>query len=225
MIVGADDAEPRRDLPGKARYFNSSFLITPQGELVQGYRKRGLVIFGRIYSRWSMVAFHEIFHPDIGWVHCGRPPRVQFELPDLQVKTSPLICFEDVFPRWARECAQPETDFLVNLTNDGWFGQSGEPWQHAASSIFRAVENRVPLLRCTNTGLTCWVDIEGRLRKIFSDGKGSIYGPGIMTAEIPLRDRRKIGEHFTTSTATGLGGGVWGCRSDGSSENFQLGAK
>jgi apolipoprotein N-acyltransferase len=186
MIVGADDAEPRHDSPGKARYFNSSFLISPQGELLQGYRKRGLVIFGEYIPLVRWLPFMKFFTPISDGFTAGDRP-VHFELPDFRVKTSPLICFEDVFPRWARECAEPETDFLVNLTNDGWFGQSGEPWQHAASSVFRAVENRVPLLRCTNTGLTCWVDSEGRLRQIFRDSKGSIYGPGIMTAEIPLR--------------------------------------
>ena len=111
---------------------------------------------------------------------------MQFELTDLNVKTSPLICFEDVFPQLSRECTQADTDFLVNLTNDGWFGESAEPWQHAASGVFRAVENRVPLLRCTNTGLTCWIDAEGRLRQICRDNKGSVYGIGVMTAEIPL---------------------------------------
>jgi apolipoprotein N-acyltransferase len=74
----------------------------------------------------------------------------------------------------------------VNLTNDGWFGESAEQWQHAAAAIFRAVENGLPLLRCANNGLTCWVDANGRLRQIFSDAGGSVHGAGFMTADIPL---------------------------------------
>jgi apolipoprotein N-acyltransferase len=183
MIVGADDAEPRQD--GKADYFNSSFLINPQGEVVQGYKKRGLVIFGEYIPLVRWLPFMKFFTPIPGGFTAG-DRAVQFDLSDLQIKACPLICFEDVFPQWAREGAQPDTDFLVNLTNDGWFGESAEPWQHAASSVFRAVENRVPLFRCTNTGITCWVDPEGRFRQIFTDQKGSVYGPGIMRAEIPL---------------------------------------
>ena len=49
-----------------------------------------------------------------------------------------------------------DTDFLLNLTNNGWFGESAAQWQHATSALFRAVENGVPLVRCTNNGLTKW---------------------------------------------------------------------
>ena len=91
-----------------------------------------------------------------------------------------------VFPHLAREYATDDTDFLVNLTNDGWFGEGAEQWQHAAGGAFRAVENGLPLARCCNNGLTCWIDSRGRLRDIFRDKKGSIYGSGVMTAHIPV---------------------------------------
>jgi len=111
---------------------------------------------------------------------------VPFELGGLRVKTATLICFEDVFPELVREYADDDTDFLVNLTNDGWFGESAEQWQHAASAVFRAVENGLPLVRCCNNGLTCWVDSRGRLQQIFRDKLGGVYGVGVMTAKIPL---------------------------------------
>jgi apolipoprotein N-acyltransferase len=103
-----------------------------------------------------------------------------------KVKTATLICFEDVFPQLAREYVQDDTDFLVNLTNDGWFGQGAAQWQQAAAAIFRAVENGVPLVRCCNNGLTCWADATGRLREIFRDKTGSVYGVGAMTIQIPV---------------------------------------
>ena len=104
----------------------------------------------------------------------------------LGVKAAPLICFEDCFPHGAREHVTDDTDLLVNLTNDGWFGESAEQWQHLANAVFRAVENGVPLVRCCNNGLTCWVDSCGRLQQIFRDHTGSEYGAGVMTAKIPL---------------------------------------
>jgi apolipoprotein N-acyltransferase len=97
-----------------------------------------------------------------------------------------LICFEDVFPHLVTEYVSDDTDFLVNLTNNGWFGEGAAQWQHAAAAIFRAVENGVPLVRCSNNGLTGWVDSCGRLRQVFeSEGQG-IYGRGFLLAQIPL---------------------------------------
>jgi len=86
-----------------------------------------------------------------------------------------------------REYVSDDTDFLVNLTNDGWFGEGGEQWQHAASAVLRAVENGVPLLRCCNNGVTCWIDAQGVMRQVFRDAQGGVHGAGVMTAEIPLR--------------------------------------
>ena len=105
--------------------------------------------------------------------------------PRRTVKTATLICYEDVFPHFVREYADDEMDFLVNLTNDGWFGEGAEQWQHAASAVFRSVENGLPLVRCCNNGLTCWIDSRGRLREILRDQTGGVYGAGVMTARIP----------------------------------------
>jgi apolipoprotein N-acyltransferase len=79
------------------------------------------------------------------------------------------------------------TDFLVNITNDGWFGESAAQWQHAFAAAFRAVENRVPLVRCSNNGLTCWFDAWGRMRELLLDEKGSVYGAGFLRCEVPVQ--------------------------------------
>ena len=193
MIVGSDDAEPREPQikPNDADYFNSSFLIDREGKLVGRYRKRSLVIFGEYIplERWLPIV--KWFTPIQGGFTPGDRP-VPFELPDIPAKTSVLICFEDVFPHLAREYAQPDTDFLVNITNNGWFGEGAAQWQHAVTALFRAVENGLPLLRCSNNGLTCWVDRHGRLREIFHDSNNTVYGPGFMTTEVPLLERGSV---------------------------------
>ena len=98
----------------------------------------------------------------------------------------------------------------MNLTNDGWFGESAEQWQHAAAAIFRAVENGLPLVRCANNGLTCWVDANGRLRQILHDPNGKVYGAGFMTANLPLPAPEKSARQpFTTVMAIGSGGCAW----------------
>ncbi|PYJ61568.1 MAG: hypothetical protein DME24_06155 [Verrucomicrobia bacterium] len=83
------------------------------------------------------------------------------------VKLCVLICFEDVIPGLARESSGDDIDFMLNLTNDGWFGESAAQWQQAANAVFRAVENGLPLVRCTNNGLTCWIDSRGARRLVW----------------------------------------------------------
>ncbi len=189
LIVGADDAEPRLNpsRPNDADYYNSSFLISPEGRLMERYRKRALVIFGEYIPLIRWMPFFKWFTPIEGGFTSG-DRAIPFVLPDLKVKTSVLICFEDIFPHLAREYAEDDTDFLVNITNNGWFGEGAAQWQHGTSALFRAVENGLPLVRCSNNGLTCWADAHGRLRQLFRDPHGSEYGAGIMTAQIPLLD-------------------------------------
>ncbi len=201
LILNGDDVEFH---PAATNFFNAAFLVGPDGRWRQAYHKRRLVIFGEYVPLANWLPFLKWFTPITGgWTPGDKP--VTFEIarepnPEDQktisigsaaatpsrVQTAPLICFEDTFPGIVREAAQDEVDFLVNLTNDGWFGDSAEQWQHMANSVFRAVENGVPLLRCANNGITCLIDGHGRIGKIFRDAHGSEYGPGALTVKIPL---------------------------------------
>jgi apolipoprotein N-acyltransferase len=180
MIIGADDAE---FTPTETNYFNASFLIGPDGKLANSYHKRGLVIFGEYIPLERWLPFIKWFTPITGSYTAG-DQAVQFKLDRAQ--TSVLICFEDVFPHLARKSVEPDTDFLVNITNDGWFGEGAAQWQQAAAATFRTVENGVPLIRCANTGITCWIDANGRWREVFKDDKSSVYGVGFMISTIPF---------------------------------------
>jgi apolipoprotein N-acyltransferase len=147
MIVGADDMEQP---PGTTRredrlFFNSSFLISPKGQLIEEYRKRALVIFGEYIPLARSLPFMKWFTPIEGQFTRGERA-VPFELENPHAKTSVLICFEDIFPHLAREYADEDTDFLVNITNNGWFGEGAAQWQHGTSAVFRAIENGLPLV-------------------------------------------------------------------------------
>jgi apolipoprotein N-acyltransferase len=187
MIVGSDDMEPSRHPTAEEDrdFFNSSFLISPSGELMERYTKRNLVIFGEYIPLLRWLPFLQYVTPIKGGFTAGNKV-VPFAMPGLNVNVSVLICFEDTFPHLVREYVSDDTDFLVNLTNDGWFGEGAAQWQHAAAAIFRAVENGVPLVRCSNTGLTCWIDSRGRLREIFESPGHGIYGQGWMIARVPV---------------------------------------
>jgi apolipoprotein N-acyltransferase len=180
MIISSDDA----DLRPETNYFNSSFLISPEGELAGEYRKQRLVMFGEYVPFTKWLPFLKWLTP-IGGVYTPGVQAAPFEMADLHVKVSVLICFEDAFPQLARRYVDDDTDFLVNITNDGWFGEGAAQRQQAAAALFRAVENGLPLVRCTNTGLTCWIDGNGRLRREFRSESDGIYGAGFMIARIP----------------------------------------
>jgi apolipoprotein N-acyltransferase len=187
MIVGSDDAEPRKEAGDhdEPDYFNSSFLISPDGQLMQRYVKRDLVMFGEYVPLRRWLPFLKYLTPIEGGFTAGTNA-VPFDLKSLKTRTQVLICFEDTFPQVAREELEPDIDFLINITNDGWFGEGAAQWQQAATGLFRAVENNLPLIRCANNGLTCWVDARGVLREVFVDAAGSEYGKGFLTVEIPL---------------------------------------
>ncbi len=183
LIFCADDVDPPAVPGGTPKYYNASFLVSPDGQVVNRYRKKRLVIFGEYIPLARWLPFLKWFTPIEGGFTPGPGP-VQFDINNPVARTSVLICFEDMFPHEAREHVKADTDFLVNLTNDGWFGESAEQWQQAGSAVFRAVENGVPLVRCTNNGITCWIDAQGRLRQI--GNPENVYGIGFLTATIPL---------------------------------------
>ena len=185
LVLGADDAAPNPRAPDGADFFNASFLLNPAGEIVASYRKRRLVIFGEYVPLARWLPFLRTFTQVAGDFTPGTRP-VPFDLGDLKVRTSVLICFEDMFPDATREYVEADTDFLLNLTNNGWFGESAAQWQHATCAVFRAVENGLPLIRCTNNGLTCWADAQGRLNEVFFPGSTDVYRAGFKLARIPL---------------------------------------
>ncbi len=209
LIFNADDAVPRPNATNEFDNddFNAAFLFDPAGRFAGVYHKQKLVIFGEYipFVRWlplkkwfpsipdGFAAGTEPAQFEINrWGETLREPQIEAgngsspALPSQSVTASPLICFEDTFPQLARKAVHEDTGLLVNLTNDGWFGESAEQWQHLANAVFRAVENGVPLVRCCNNGVTCWIDANGRVREYFRDGAGSVYGAGELTFDLPI---------------------------------------
>ncbi len=189
LIIGADDAKlpPNATSWEDGEYYNSSFLLAPDGGFDAVYKKRQLVIFGEYVPLVRWLPFLKYLTPIQGGFTPGTGP-VPFKLNEPKANLSVLICFEDIFPDFAREYAASDTDFLINLTNDGWFGEGAAQWQQAACAIFRAVENGLPLVRCANNGLTGWADAHGRLRNHLETPEHGIYGPGFLIVRVPLLD-------------------------------------
>ena len=204
LIFNGDDVEFGTRA---TNYFNAAFLFSPEGRFRQAYHKRNLVIFGEYVPLSNWLPFLKYLTPITGgWTpgtnaatfELDRPaarlpagviqitPDPAVRAPDT-INCAPLICFEDIFPGSARDSAQDDEDFLLNLTNDGWFGDSAEQWQHTANAVFRAAENGLPLLRCANNGITCLIDRHGRLAQVYRDASNSEYARGAFTVDVPLR--------------------------------------
>jgi len=169
---------------GETQYYNSGILLNPGGQVEGIYHKRRLVMFGEYIPFVHWLSFLKFLAPIGSGFTPGKEP-VQFQMTQPRARMSVLICFEDVFAAEAREHVEPDTDFLINLTNDGWFGNGAAQWQQTACAVFRAIENGLPLVRCSNNGITCLIDGRGRLRQVFGQS-GSVYGPGIITVQTPL---------------------------------------
>jgi len=108
------------------------------------------------------------------------------------------ICFEDTVARFVRRMIYRDGEKLahviVNISNDGWFNTSDADRQlHAMAAQFRAIENRVPMVRCANTGVSVWIDSTGRMRGAVGDGTyGTPRQAGWLLAEVRLDARRTL---------------------------------
>lgn len=187
MIFGGEDFGQKKATDGslETHRFNTAFLVNPAGDLVSRYHKRRLVVFTEYMPAVRWLPFLKWLRKSGGGFETGSR-LVPFRLDAPRANIAMSICFEDVFPHLTRESVDGDTDFLLNLTNDGWCGESATQQQHANVAIFRAIENGVPLVRCTNNGLTCWVDAFGRMHAVHFPDSQNIYQPGFKLVEIPI---------------------------------------
>lgn len=137
---------------------NSAVLLGPGGELLGRYDKMYLVPFGEFVPRW--FGFVNRITQETGDFAAGKRV-VVFETG--KRKVGAFICYEAVFPHLVRRFAAGGAEVLVNLSNDGYFGQSAAREQHLKIARMRAVENRRWLLRATNNGYTAVIDPAGRI--------------------------------------------------------------
>jgi apolipoprotein N-acyltransferase len=151
--------------PDRERWFNTAIGTDVKGDIRGRYDKQFLLAFG------EYLPFGESFPILYQWSpHSGRfSPGKSLEPIPMTVKggthkISVLICYEDILPGFTnRIVAHAQPELLVNMTNDAWFGDTTEPWQHLALAKFRAVEHHRYLVRSTNSGVSAIVDPSGRV--------------------------------------------------------------
>lgn len=170
---------------------NGAFAVTPtEGVAERSYAKRHLVPFGEYVPLRPVLGWLEKFVPIGGdFVPGDTSSPLLVSLRGQVSVVGPLICYEDIFPSLARASALGGANLLVVLTNNGWFGEGGAAYQHAAHAVLRAVETRRPVLRCGNAGWSGWIDEYGAVRETVTDARGSIYFRGTRTIDV-TRDSR-----------------------------------
>jgi len=159
ILIGSLDFVPDRKPWRDYIFYNSAFLFPPnQNGSVEQYSKLRLVPFS------EKLPFQNVF-PILNYVHLGEgdfSPGAGYQVWGDSLRFAPSICYEVIYPEFARQAKKAGAQFLVNITNDGWFGRSNGPYEHANIARFRAVETGMPLVRCANSGVSVFYDAWGR---------------------------------------------------------------
>jgi len=166
LVVGGIGTDFSREENAWNEY-NSAFIVDATGRLIGRYDKIHLVPFGEYIPLQNMLTFAHKLTGRVSSFSRGSAHRVF--LLDTQSggghRYGVFICYEAVFADEVRQLARNGAEVLVNISDDGWYGDTSAPWQHLNMARMRAVENRRWLLRDTNTGVTAAIDPYGRVRE------------------------------------------------------------
>lgn len=178
--------------PGRVVHLrNSAFFLDPKGDVEAVYNKMHLVPFGEYVPLKSVLFFIEKMVQAIGDFQSGKEYTLMTVRPERPVapvrenpspdgiKLSTVICYEIIFPDLVRKFVYRGAEVMTTVTNDAWFGRTSAPYQHFAMAVLRAVENRVPVARAANTGISGFIDSNGRILE-----KSDIFTEAQLTSSI-----------------------------------------
>jgi len=146
-----------------ANIYNSALWLSPEGKIEAFYDKRELVPFGEYIPLKRLLFFLEKLAYSFGVGDFSPGGSWQVFRGPLDTKFAALICFENVFPSMTSEFTKRGAEFFVVITNDSWFQRSRAPYEHLYTSVFRAIETRRPFIHAANTGLSGFIDADGRV--------------------------------------------------------------
>lgn len=177
----------------KGKDYNAFFFLAPDapgglsgpGDL-QIYRKNMLLLFGEFIPGSDMIPWIRRTFPQVGNFGRGDGPTI------MEVRTGeknglapilagPIICYEALFPNYVIGAARRGSQMILNITNDSWFGESGEPILHLSLTTFRGIETRLPQLRSTNTGISALILPNGEIMQPTRIGV-----PEVLHATVPI---------------------------------------
>jgi apolipoprotein N-acyltransferase len=180
LITGAPRIE-RGEAGTPPQLWNSLYALSPKGDVIATYDKFHLVPFGEYVPFRETLPVEKLTYGRLDFSPGPGPRRL--DLPGLP-PVSPLICYEVIFPQGVVPPG-PRPGFLLNLTNDAWFGTSSGPFQHFANARLRAVEQGLPLVRAANTGISAVVDGYGRIWRQLGLGESGYIDSRLPVALAP----------------------------------------
>lgn len=157
FIFGSTSYENSKD---EIKYYNSAYLLSPQGEIKGKYNKVHLVPYGEFVPLRTVFPFIGKLTAGMGDFTAGAG---YFPLIMDNKKIGVLICYEGILPFAAGTYKKDGAELLINITNDAWFGATSAPFQHFSMAVLRAVETRLYLVRAANTGISAIVDPKGEI--------------------------------------------------------------
>lgn len=171
VLLGSDQIE-RGEEP---TYFNSAYMVTPDGQTGGVYQKMHLVPFGEYVPLKNLFFFASRLVEAVSDFSAGSSATL---LPVGSHRISTAICYEVVYPALVRQFTVGGSELLTTITNDAWFGPTSAPHQHFAQAAMRAIENGRYLLRAANTGISGIVDPYGRVL-----ARSGLYQPALIVGE------------------------------------------
>ena len=197
ILVGALDFKRNREPDAVRRYeiYNASFLFTPNdGRFPQRYIKKHLVPFS------ERIPFDDIF-PILNYVDLGEGDFVPGKETPVYgpFLWTPFICYDAIFGDLVREAIRAGSRFMVNITNDGWFGRSTAPYQHLNLVRYRAIENGFPAARLANSGVSVFIDQYGHM-----DLNTPIFEDAVIQRKMQLKTRDTLYQHIGDKLETML---------------------
>jgi apolipoprotein N-acyltransferase len=184
--AGVEKLKPRKE--GQLPYSNSEFLIGPNGRIKKQYNKIHLVPFNEYLPLQGKIKWPRWITPlELSFIR-GEEYTL-FEVSEAKFGTP--ICWEGMFSNLFRHFVKAGANFMVNVTNDGFTGRTAAPYQTLAMTVFRAVENRVVVLRASTTGVSCYISPTGEIVERIRDNNGSdIFVSGILVRDVPLHNTK-----------------------------------
>ena len=167
-----------RESSKRRKLYNTAQLVEKDGRVLGTYHKTYLLMFGEYIPFADKLPWVYEILPEAGNLTPGTEIKT---MPFRGFELGPIICYEDILPRYVRKLSKLNPHVLVNVTNDAWFGKTAEPMLHLALAMMRTVEHRRWLIRSTNTGVSAFVDANGRMVQ-----HTSIYEPEILRQSVAM---------------------------------------
>lgn len=184
LLVGSAEYPKFGKKPIKLKSGNTALFFSPEGKILGQYLKIYLIPFGEYVPYEGIIKWPEFIIPKGMNSNVEGTEVVLFGTDGTKFGT--LICSETLYPELARCMVKKGAGYLINISNEGWFGKSAYSYQALSIAVFRAAENRVNLVRSTNTGISAFIDPYGRITARLTNGGEHLFVEGTLTREIFL---------------------------------------